>query len=120
MNRVVALATLQFTRGGLFDGRPVGPEVHLVRMLQNAGTPGPTLCGLDRFAKGTPGWSVGGGVHGAGIELRPCPACEAVAFQKYDGAPAWGSAPFNTLFRRLLPAPWDVRNLPVVATEGRE
>ncbi|QOP64954.1 hypothetical protein SEA_BRYNNIE_56 [Arthrobacter phage Brynnie] len=117
-NRVVALATLQFSRGGLFDGRPVGPEIHLVRMVANGGTPGPTLCGLDRFAKDAPGWSVGGGITGAGIEVRPCPGCEGVAFQLYDAAPVWTSS-FKGLFKRHGVAPWDVRHLPVVATEER-
>lgn len=118
MNRVVALATLQFSRGGLFDGRPVGKHVHLVRMVVNGGTPGPTLCGLDRFAKESPGWSVGGGVTGVGIELAPCPGCEAVAGERYGSAPVWTSS-FKGLFKRHRVAPWDVRHLPVVATEER-
>lgn len=118
MNRVVALATLQFTLGGLFDGRPVGNGVHLVRKVQNGGTPGPTLCGLDRFHKNAPGWSVGGGVSGAGIELEPCPGCETVAFSDYAAAPVWGSPPFQSLFRRHLKAPWSVGHLPIVTTEG--
>ncbi|WAB09167.1 hypothetical protein SEA_EESA_57 [Arthrobacter phage Eesa] len=116
-NRIVALATLQFSRGGLFDSRPL-PEIHLVRMAAGAGTPGPTLCGIDRFAKDAPGWSVGGGVSGAGIEAVPCPGCEKVAFEKYAAAPVWGSS-FKGLFKRHGDAPWDVRHLPVVAVEER-
>lgn len=118
MNRVVALASLQFARGGLFDSKPVG-DIHLVRMLgNNGGTPGPTLCGIDRFAKDAPGWSVGGGVTGTGIKLAPCPGCEAVAFEKYAAAPVWTSIA-DGVFRRHGKAPWDVRHLPVIATEAR-
>lgn len=54
---------------------------HLVRSV-NGGTPGPTMCGLTRFdsAPGAkdadlPGWSMGGGVSGPGVEQVPCPAC---------------------------------------------
>ncbi|WNM69504.1 hypothetical protein SEA_RUCHI_57 [Arthrobacter phage Ruchi] len=115
-NRVVALATLQFSRGGLFD-KPLG-DIHLVRMVANGGTPGPTLCGMDRFAPGSPGWSVGGGVTGTGIELAPCLGCEEVAGLNYAGAPVWTSIAHG-LFRRHGNAPWDVRHLPVVATEER-
>lgn len=117
MNRVVALATLQFTRGGPNGG--VGEFVHLVRKVVDGGTPGPTLCGLDRFAKTSPGWSVGGGISGAGIELAPCQACETVAWNDYTAAPVWGGVPFQSLFRRHLKAPWSVGHLPVVTTEGR-
>ncbi|ASR83229.1 hypothetical protein FDI29_gp59 [Arthrobacter phage Abidatro] len=119
MNRVVALASLQFSRGGLVNSVPVGKHVHLVRMVANGGTPGPTLCGLDRFAKGSPGWGVGGGITGAGIEVLPCPGCEAVADRDYPAAPVWTSS-FKGLFKRHGDAPWDVRHLPVVAVEKRE
>ncbi|ALY08900.1 hypothetical protein GALAXY_56 [Arthrobacter phage Galaxy] len=113
MNRVVALASLQFSL------RVLVGEIHLVRMVANGGTPGPTLCGLDRFAAGAPGWSVGGGVTGAGIELKPCRGCEEVAGRDYPAAPVWTSIA-DGVFRRHGKAPWDVRHLPVVAIEKKE
>lgn len=118
MIRVVALATLQFTRGGLFDGKPADKRIHLVRKIEDGGTPGGTLCGIDRFAKDAPGWSVGGGISGPGVEVMACPGCEAVAGRDYSAAPVWGST-FADLFRKHRKAPHSVRNLPVVATEGR-
>lgn len=82
---VTALCTLQFAAGGLFDPRPVdGYAVHLVRST-GSGTPGPTLCGIDRFAQDTPGWSVGGGVTGPGITHTPCPRCAQVARDQFPG-----------------------------------
>lgn len=64
---------------------------HLVRRNEKGGTPGPTLCGLTRFDErdpetwaliekaDLPGWSVGGGVFGPGVEQVECQACAAVA-----------------------------------------
>jgi len=69
---VVELVTLQFAWGGLFDSRPADSLIHLVRGTDH-GTPGPTLCGIDRFAEDAPGWSVGGGVYDPGIDVTPCP-----------------------------------------------
>jgi hypothetical protein len=88
---VIALCTLQFSWGGLFDGRPAdGYQVHLVRSTPN-GTPGPSLCGIDRFAKDAPGWSVGGGVSGPSAEHKPCPGCADVAREQFPGLPVAGS-----------------------------
>lgn len=88
---VIALMTLQFHSGGLFDGEGVdGFRVHLVRATQ-AGTPGGTLCGIDRFHESTPGWSVGGGVSGPGIEHKPCPGCAVTADEEFPGLPIHGS-----------------------------
>ncbi len=84
------LVTLQFANGGLFDSVPVDYLIHLVRGT-NRGTPGPTLCNIDRFAKGGPGWSVGGGVSGGGIVLTPCGGCAAAARDEYPGLPVCGS-----------------------------
>lgn len=87
---VTALATLQFGRGGLLDGKPVdGYAVHLIRSTPN-GTPGPTLCGYDRFAPGSAGWSVAGGVSGPGIEHVPCPGCRDTARAEFPGVPVYG------------------------------
>lgn len=118
MIRVVALASLQFTSGGLFDGKSADKRIHLVRKTDNEGTPGGTLCGIDRFVKGGPGWSVGGGISGPGVEVMACPGCEAVAERDYSAAPVWSGA-FAHLFRKHRKAPHSVRNLPVVATEGQ-
>ncbi|QGJ88944.1 hypothetical protein PBI_TEAMOCIL_93 [Microbacterium phage Teamocil] len=105
--QIVALATLQFSVGGLFDSEPVGHDIHLIRMARNAGTPGPTLCGIDRFAPDAPGWGVGGGVSDP--EARACAGCVEVATTEYPGLPVWGST-FAEVFD-LRPAPWDTRNL---------
>ena len=118
MIRVVALATCQFSWGGLFPSKKtdVDPRIHLVRMAATGGTPGPTLCGIDRFAEGAPGFSIGGGVTGPGIEQGPCPGCEQAAARNYAAAPVWGST-FADVFRRHRRAPWSVAALPVIAVE---
>lgn len=86
----VGLKTLQFSRGGLFDSEPVdGYKAHLVRATSR-GTPGPTLCGIDRFAEGSAGWSVGGGITGPGIVHTPCDGCVAEARKAYPGLPVTG------------------------------
>lgn len=72
---VTGYRTLQFHVGGLFDSRVVERRIHLVRRTRR-GTPGPTLCGLDRFRPDSPGWSVGGGISG---DYMPCPECAAAA-----------------------------------------
>lgn len=54
------------------------------RQNKNQGTPGSTLCGIDRFAKDSPGWSVGGGVSGEGK------ACHACADARAPGLPVGG------------------------------
>lgn len=97
---VIGYATLQFHRGGLFDGEPVGDEIHLVRRTK-MGTPGPTLCGRARFKEDAgpfagfvavmyagDGWSVGGGISGPSWTFKACADCVVVA----DIAlPVWGS-----------------------------
>lgn len=88
-NPIVGLSTLQFHWGGLFDSKPTDHLVHLVRSTRT-GTPGPTLCGIDRFDKDGPGWSVGGGVTGPGIRHDPCPGCVDVARRDYSGLPVSG------------------------------
>jgi hypothetical protein len=87
---VVALSTLQFAWGGLVDAQPADELVHLVRVA-NPGTPGPTLCSIDRFATGSPGWSVGGGITGPNRTLTPCRGCLAVAGRDYPNLPIEGS-----------------------------
>ena len=60
--RVRGLVTLEW-------GRAVG-RICLIRRVEGGGTPGLTLCGLERF-KHERGWSVGGGQTPA-----PWPVCE--------------------------------------------
>jgi hypothetical protein len=88
-----ALCTLQFSWGGLFDGRPAddGYAVHLVRQRAGGTTPGPTLCGIDRFAEDSPGWSTGGGLSGPDIAHTPCPGCATAAREEFPGLPVTGS-----------------------------
>jgi hypothetical protein len=91
-DEITALCTLQFSWGGLFDGRPADDyAVHLVRQLHRGGTPGPTLCGTDRFGDAAPGWSLGGGISGPGIVHKPCPGCAAAARGEFPGLPVAGS-----------------------------
>ena len=89
---VVALVTLQFGWGGLIGQTPAdGWAVHLVRSVASGGTPGPTLCGVVRFAAETPGWSLGGGTTGRDIVHVPCPGCCATARLDFPGIPVRGS-----------------------------
>lgn len=83
---VRALSTLQFHVGALMAERPVDDYAgHLVR-VSATGTPGPTLCGRERFGPDAPGWSVGGGVSGPNITHPPCPGCVQVAAWRYGTA----------------------------------
>jgi hypothetical protein len=93
---IKALSTLQMASPGhaytLLGPPQSAYGIHLIRVAANAqGTPGPTLCGIDRFAKGTPGWSVGGGVSGPEIDQIPCPGCVEVACSEYPDLPLEGS-----------------------------
>jgi len=81
---VTGLVTLQF------DSRPVdGYAVHLIRCTVR-GTPGPTLCGLDRFHPESAGWSAGGGVSGPGIRHVPCAGCADAARVQFPGLAVTG------------------------------
>jgi hypothetical protein len=87
---IVGLVTLQFASGGLFDSQPVDDyTVHLVRCAKR-GTPGPTLCMLDRFHPDSAGWSVGGGVTGPSIVHKPCPGCAVAAREQFPGLAVTG------------------------------
>jgi len=97
-DKVTGFATLQFANGGLFDSMPVG-EIHLVRSTKH-GTPGPTMCGIDRFDRSMPGWSVGGGVTGGNLpKPTPCTGCLAAATAEYPGLPIHA-----TTFRGVFPS----------------
>lgn len=75
-------ACCRFASGGLIGARPIGNTTHLVRAT-GTGTPGPTLCGIDRFAKDTPGWSIHEYRNGnpfdphSGRPIEVCDLCEA-------------------------------------------
>lgn len=87
---VTHLHTLQFSWGGLLDATPADNLGHLVRGTKR-GTPGPALCGIDRFAKDAPGWSVGGGVVPHGVTaFKPCAGCAEVASRDFPGLPVVG------------------------------
>lgn len=98
---ISALETLQFHRGGLVTSVPTDNLIHLVRRRAGGGTPGPTLCGIDRFAKEAPGWSVGGGVTGPGIDLKPCGGCADVARTEFPGLPVHGSVGGRQMAKEL-------------------
>jgi hypothetical protein len=103
------LFTLQWAAGGLFDGRLVpGYDVCLVRALRHGGTPGPTLCGRDRFTRGDgqPGWSVGGGISGPNVDNKPCAACVAVREQDYPTLAVAGMRELRSLFEPPYLEPW--------------
>jgi hypothetical protein len=87
----VGLATLQTSWGGLCDASPTADNyaVHLVRVTER-GTPGPTLCGIDRFADDAPGWSVGGGVTGPNVTHNPCQGCADAARRHFRDVPIRG------------------------------
>jgi len=87
---VIGLMTLQFHTGGLLDGEPVDDyAVHLIRCTAR-GTPGPTLCGIDRFHPDSAGWSVGGGYAGPSIIHKPCPGCASAAREQFPSLAVTG------------------------------
>ena len=90
-SELIGYETLQFHRGGLFDGEPTEEVIHLVRCTRR-GTPGPTLCQIGRFAAdasalaehvrvyfGASGWSVGGGISGPKYKFEACDPCVQAA-----------------------------------------
>jgi len=84
---ITSLVTLQF---GVSKG------IHLVRVART-GTPGPTLCDIDRFDRESPGWSLSGGVSNK--YAFACPRCVAVADRDYPGLPV-NDGIFQHLFDR--------------------
>lgn len=70
------LSYWELTWGGLLHMRSHDGVIHHVRQVGH-GTPGPTICGIDRFAKGGPGgrWSR----TPDGLPL--CPDCADVAWE---------------------------------------
>lgn len=85
-----ALNVVQLHYGGLFDSRSADGALHLVRNAVNGGCPGPLLCGIDFRAEDGPGYSVGGGVAGPGVNRTSCPACCEQARLLFAGLPVCG------------------------------
>lgn len=80
----MTLTTLQFAWGGLLDSKAVG-DIHLVAPSERGGY-GPILCGIDRFAEDSPGFSIGGGLSGPGGDVTcfsPCTGCSELARSEY-------------------------------------
>lgn len=80
-HQITALHTLQFLR----DAK----TVHLVRQKHDGTTPGPTLCGIDRFAPLGPGWALTGVSEPDDIRT-PCPGCTETARREFPGLPVSG------------------------------
>lgn len=99
----VGFVTIQFGMTGLvvFDHHPVMEDIHLVTAKSDGGTPGPTLCGIDRFSDDTPGWSAGGGSRSPDRAYRACPDCVARASADYPHVPL----PNGGLFRDVFTQP---------------
>lgn len=101
---VTYLATLQLNWGGLIDAVSADNLAHLVRGTRR-GTPGPTLCGIDRFAKGGPGFSVGGGVTPHGVVFDACLGCVEAARREFPGVAVAGMASMSTRLAEALGVP---------------
>lgn len=115
---VRALSTLQFSWGGLFNSKPADNyAVHLVRRT-NRGTPGPSLCGIDRMDPKGPGFSVGGGISGKGVVHRPCSGCVATATTEFPGLPVTGSIGAAEIREALEQALMDNRPYPPTSEAG--
>lgn len=94
---VVALVTLQSGHAR----RDALDTIHLVRATRS-GTPGPTLCGIERFGPGSlGGWDLGGGSTGPGYTHTPCPGCGTVADNDYPDLPI-SEGMFAALFGRPI------------------
>lgn len=105
---VTGLVTLQFISGGLFDGVPADDyTVHLITATRT-GTPGPTLCGINRFHPGSAGWSAAGGITGPGITHKPCRGCAAQARTRFPGLEITGLG--GREMAAVLGVPWSEWN----------
>lgn len=98
------LVTLQFGGRDVSDHHPMSRlTVHAVRSRGSrpgrmGGTPGPTLCDIDRFSPGTQGWSVGGGVIDRNMQFHACYLCGQKARRDFPGLPISGSLPLAKAF----------------------
>jgi hypothetical protein len=79
--------------------------LHLVRSTAT-GTPGPALCGLDRFGPDAPGWDLRGGTTGPDVTQRPCISCLTGATLRYPAMRVTGirklADPINEELVRML------------------
>ena len=100
---LAGLVTLQFHGAG----RPApltDSWIHAVRRrpaskrFTQDDTPGPTLCGIDRFGPNTPTWTVGGGIYEHGAAYRGCYLCGKVARREFPGLAITGTRPLATAF----------------------
>lgn len=83
-DKVIYLSTCQFVWGGLLDAVAADEHLHLVRDTL-VGPLNLTLCGIDRFAEGGPGFNVGGGVSKHHQVHTFCPGCVEVAKRDHAG-----------------------------------
>lgn len=81
--QLVRLETVQFAWGGLIDAEPVGDVIHLNAICAEGDTA--TLCGIDMFAKDSPGWGRSGGVTGPRYNHVPCLSCREIAHERFPG-----------------------------------
>lgn len=106
---VSGLETLQFQGERKRAGSPFSLlTIHAVRSRAArpglaGGTPGPTLCEIDRFARDLPqmpSWSVGGGVMGGDLDamFRGCYLCVQRAASEFPGVPISGALPLAEAF----------------------
>jgi hypothetical protein len=125
---IVGLQTCQMTPGGLEARarRKAEQMIHLVRVRgrvpgNSGGTPGPTLCDLDRFGPGV-SFSMGGGATWEGMNLRACYMCVRVAQREFPNAPVTTSMrEFAQLFvDQNVPVSknWADRLTPTLGTPG--
>lgn len=88
---IVGLQTCQMS-GAVPGFRPVSDTtIHLVRVRGRTpgrlgGTPGPTLCDMDRMAQGI-GFSMGGGTTWPDMNAKACYQCVHVARRQFPGLP---------------------------------
>jgi len=100
---VTSLVTCQF---GKDKTGPLSETwIHAVRNRDRQpgvlpGTPGPTLCGIDRFGPTAPGWSLGGGSWSPRKEYRGCYQCGKVARSEFPGLRISGMRNFAEAFTR--------------------
>lgn len=97
---ITGLVTCQF--GG--HKRGVYSWIHAVRKragirgVRLPGTPGPTLCGIERFNREAPGWSLSGGVIDNNVDYHGCYQCGKVALNEFPGRAIHGNRRFAEAF----------------------
>jgi hypothetical protein len=107
---VTGLVTLQFSGGKRRSGPLSETWIHAIRSRRPAigrlgGTPGPTLCGFERFAPDSPGWSVGGGSYSPDVQYTGCYLCGCAAHDEFPGLSISGSAWFSRPFSETTGVP---------------